>query len=155
MSDTVLAWDVIVGGELGATLACPACAPHTPCGHCHGSGRTHRPYRLPGGGTIGLAGANALADVPVIERGVLHFRHATASLSPIAVLLLEQFIGRPGRTVTRDELVYAVWPDRSTRPATSRRNGLDVHIGRVRAVIEPLGLTIETIPTRGYRLMVP
>ncbi len=59
---TVVEWDVTNGDILGATVICP----HCPCdlsGVCGGSGRLHRPYRLPGGGFIDL-----YADAPVLMR---------------------------------------------------------------------------------------
>ncbi len=57
---TVLEWDVVDGGILGATVKCRDC----PCGHgegCDGTGRLHMPYGLPDGTVFDLhADADAL-----------------------------------------------------------------------------------------------
>lgn len=69
--------------------------------------------------------------------------------------LLAALLGRPGELVTREELRYALWSE-STHVAFER--GLTVAMAKVR---QGLGDSaehsrfVETLPGRGYRLIVP
>jgi DNA-binding response OmpR family regulator len=49
--------------------------------------------------------------------------------------------------VSRDALARAGWPD-----GAPGRNALDVHVLRLRRRLEPLGLVIRTVRSRGYVL---
>lgn len=60
---TVMEWDVIDGGILGALVRCEEC-PCTSDRGCGGEGVLHRPYRLPGGAFVDVWGdADVLIEV--------------------------------------------------------------------------------------------
>ena len=59
------------------------------------------------------------------------------------MVLVESYKG----VVRRDDLTRAGWP--GDNPG---RNALDVHILRLRRRVEPLGLSIRTVRSRGYLL---
>jgi DNA-binding response OmpR family regulator len=86
-------------------------------------------------------GASPLLDAD----GLLHYRDAWVSLSPVeqslASALLEQF----GAVVTRDALADRAWPR-----GVPTRNALDVHVLRLRRRIAIVGLEIRTVRSRGY-----
>lgn len=89
-------------------------------------------------------------QAPVLfEDGVLEYRSRRVHLSPLqsraAAVLVERF----GAVVGRDELAARGWPGES--PTT---NTLDVTIGRLRRMVEPLGLQIRTVRSRGYLLEI-
>ncbi|MGD9905309.1 MAG: winged helix-turn-helix domain-containing protein [Vicinamibacterales bacterium] len=73
------------------------------------------------------------------------------ALEPKAVDVLRHFVERPGRLVSRDELLDAVWPgvavtpNALTRVIAQLRRELDDDAGAARF--------IETVPTRGYRFI--
>jgi DNA-binding winged helix-turn-helix (wHTH) protein len=56
-------------------------------------------------------------------------------------------IERFGAVVSREALVAAAWPG-----AEATDNNLDVTIGRLRRQLEPAGLRIRTVRSRGYLL---
>ena len=84
------------------------------------------------------------------EWGVLRFGGRQVTLPPLearlARVLVEQFRG----VILRDDLTKAGWP--AEAPG---RNALDVHILRLRRRIEPLGLSVRTVRSRGYLLESP
>jgi len=87
-------------------------------------------------------------EVPSIDgSGTLCYRGASTQLSAIqsdlALALLERF----GSVVSRETLVAAAWPRDE-----SSDNNLDVAIGRLRRQLEPVGLRIRTVRSRGYLL---
>jgi DNA-binding winged helix-turn-helix (wHTH) protein len=49
--------------------------------------------------------------------------------------------------VSRESLADAAWPE-----ADSSNNNLDVAMGRLRRRLDPLGLVIRTVRSRGYLL---
>lgn len=72
----VIEWDTLNGDILGATVLCPDC----PCdlsGTCSGSGRLHRPYRLPNGGFIDFYG-----DADVLMKLLDRTMPAAAAVPP-------------------------------------------------------------------------
>ncbi len=88
------------------------------------------------------------AQVPSMDGdGVLRHGDGWVPLPPVesrlAGALLEQF----GMVVSREHLLRAGWP--SGAPG---RNALDVHVLRLRRRIQPLGLVIRTVRSRGYLL---
>lgn len=88
------------------------------------------------------------ADHPLLdEDGLLHFHDAWVSLSPVDAALTRALLERYGAVVGRAALAERAWPD-----STPSRNALDVHILRLRRRVQPLGLEIKTIRSRGYLL---
>ena len=79
--------------------------------------------------------------------GVLRFGGSWVSLPPVEARLMEALIGRFGAVVRRDHLASAGWPD-----GAPGRNALDVHVLRLRRRIDPVGLAIKTVRSRGYLL---
>lgn len=96
--------------------------------------------------TLEERAAGSLAP-PRVADGVLRLDGTWVALSPVeerlAALLCERF----GSVVGRDALMRAAWPD-----DLPSRNALDVHVLRLRRRIEPLGLEIRTVRSRGYVL---
>lgn len=79
--------------------------------------------------------------------GVLRFGGGWVPVPPVEARLLGALIERFGTVVGRDALTRAGWPER--QPG---RNALDVHVLRLRRRIEPLGLAVRTVRSRGYLL---
>lgn len=82
-------------------------------------------------------------------------RGGLVNLTPREFELLEYLVRRAGRSVTRDELLDAVWGISGGRNATRT---LDVHIGRLRQKIEATPSApqmIVTLPGVGYKLVSP
>ena len=74
-------------------------------------------------------------------------------LPPKAVETLLVLVDRPGRLVTKEDLLRAVWPDTFVE-----ENNLAQHISTLRRVLGealPEGPVIETVPRRGYRFVAP
>jgi DNA-binding response OmpR family regulator len=82
--------------------------------------------------------------------GVLRFGGAWVPLPPVEARLTEGLLGRFGAVVSRDTLSRAGWPE-----GAPGRNALDVHMLRLRRRINPLGLAIRTVRSRGYLLEGP
>ena len=81
--------------------------------------------------------------------GLLHMGDQWVSLPPIEQRLATALIEKPSAVVSREGLAKAGWPGE-----TATRNALDVHMLRLRRRIEPLGLSIRTVRSRGYVLNV-
>jgi DNA-binding response OmpR family regulator len=60
---------------------------------------------------------------------------------------MSALLDRAGAVVSRDTLARAGWPD-----GAPGRNALDVHVLRLRRRVDPLGLVIRTVRSRGYLL---
>ena len=85
---------------------------------------------------------------PTLDRdGVLRFTGAWVPLPPVEARLTDALLERFGAVVSRDSLARAGWPD-----GAPGRNALDVHVLRLRRRIQPLGLVIRTVRSRGYLL---
>ena len=95
---------------------------------------------------------------PVLESGGLRLDPAASSverdgtpieLSRIEFAMLETFMRRPGRALTRVELLEHIWDD----SYENRSNVVDVYVRYLRAKIdEPFGTSsIETVRGVGYR----
>lgn len=85
---------------------------------------------------------------PVLDDdGVLRHGGAWASIPPVEARLMAGLIARFGAVVNRDQLGHIGWPE-----GMPGRNALDVHVLRLRRRIEPLGLAIRTVRSRGYLL---
>jgi DNA-binding response OmpR family regulator len=81
------------------------------------------------------------------DDGVLRHRNAWVSLPPVEARLTRALLERLGAVVSRDGLGRAGWPD-----GAPGRNALDVHVLRLRRRLEPVGLVIRTVRSRGYLL---
>lgn len=93
-------------------------------------------------------GGGAAPDVPSLdEDGVLRQGGQWVALPPVEARLTDALLDRWGAVVSRDALARAGWPDGSPG-----RNALDVHVLRLRRRLEPLGLAIRTVRSRGYVL---
>ncbi|MEW6155613.1 MAG: winged helix-turn-helix domain-containing protein [Actinomycetota bacterium] len=87
-------------------------------------------------------------DAPGIDAdGVLRYRNRWVSLPPLEARLTELLLSRYGAVVSREALAHSGWPD-----GANGRNALDVHVLRLRRRLEPLGLAIRTVRSRGYLL---
>jgi DNA-binding winged helix-turn-helix (wHTH) protein len=102
---------------------------------------------------VRLAGLERRAQAPEVLRpridddGVLSMGETWVSLPPVDHRLARVLVERFNAVVSRDTLARAGWPDR-----TPARNALDVHVLRLRRRLEPLGLAIRTVRSRGYAL---
>jgi DNA-binding response OmpR family regulator len=81
--------------------------------------------------------------------GVLRLHGAWVALPPLEARLAEALLERLGAVTSRETLVRAGWP--AEAPG---RNALDVHVLRLRRRLQPVGLAIRTVRSRGY-LMEP
>jgi DNA-binding response OmpR family regulator len=79
--------------------------------------------------------------------GVLRFRGQWVSLPPVEARLTEAMLDRFSSVVSRDALTASGWPG-----GAPGRNALDVHVLRLRRRLEPVGLVIRTVRSRGYLL---
>lgn len=85
---------------------------------------------------------------PTIDAdGVLRYATGWVSIPPVEARLIDALISRFRTVVGRDVLTRAGWPDKEPG-----RNALDVHVLRLRRRIEPLGLAVRTVRSRGYLL---
>ncbi len=95
-----------------------------------------------------IAGQSTL--IPTVdEDGVVRLGAKWAALPPLEARLCRVLVDRFQAVASREALGAAGWPDGADR------NALDVHMLRLRRRIEPLGLTISTVRSRGYLLEVP
>lgn len=93
-------------------------------------------------------GNGAGVDVPSLdEDGVLRLGGQWVALPPVEARLTEALLDRWGAVVSRDALARAGWPD-----GAPGRNALDVHVLRLRRRLEPIGVAIRTVRSRGYVL---
>ena len=81
--------------------------------------------------------------------GLIRMSDQWVSLPPIEQRLATALLEKPSAVVSRDALAKAGWPGE-----IATRNALDVHMLRLRRRIEPLGLSIRTVRSRGYVLDV-
>ncbi|MDQ6614227.1 MAG: helix-turn-helix domain-containing protein [Actinomycetota bacterium] len=81
------------------------------------------------------------------DDGVLRFGGVWVPLPPVEARLTDALLQRFGAVVSREGLARAGWPD-----GAPGRNALDVHVLRLRRRIQPLGLVIRTVRSRGYLL---
>jgi DNA-binding winged helix-turn-helix (wHTH) protein len=81
------------------------------------------------------------------EDGVLRANGRWVALPPVEARLTTALLERFGAVVSRDALARAGWPE-----GAPGRNALDVHVLRLRRRVDPLGLVIRTVRSRGYVL---
>jgi DNA-binding response OmpR family regulator len=87
-------------------------------------------------------------DPPGLDAdGVLRFNGRWVSLPPLEARMMDALLSRFGAVVSRETLAKAGWPE-----GINGRNALDVHVLRLRRRLEPLGLAIRTVRSRGYLL---
>jgi DNA-binding response OmpR family regulator len=79
--------------------------------------------------------------------GILRFRDQWVGLSPVERSLAGALTERLGAVVGREPLAQRAWPG-----GLPTRNALDVHMLRLRRRLEPLGLEVRTVRSRGYVL---
>ena len=109
--------------------------------------------------------ALAAADIFLVEGfrldrrgGVLFRRDQQGVFTPIAIGgraldILSVLVERPGRLVSRDEIIEAVWPG-----TTVEDSNLNVQIAALRRIIDDgraEGSCIQTVSGRGYRFVAP
>ena len=95
----------------------------------------------------GRAGRHRPAPPLLDPDGVLRYGPSWTSLPPVDARLAAALVDRFGAVVNRDALGRAGWPD-----GPPGRNALDVHVLRLRRRLEPVGLVIRTVRSRGYLL---
>jgi DNA-binding winged helix-turn-helix (wHTH) protein len=95
----------------------------------------------------GRAGRHLTSPPTLDGDGVLRFRGTWVPLPPVEARLTVALVDRFGAVVSRDRLTRAGWPH-----GAPGRNALDVHVLRLRRRIDPLGLAIRTVRSRGYLL---
>ncbi len=78
---------------------------------------------------------------------LLHHGDRWVALPVIEARLMAALIARVGAVVSREALIRVGWPGENPS-----RNVLDVHMLRLRRRIEPIGLAIRTVRSRGYVL---
>ena len=79
--------------------------------------------------------------------GILRFNDRWVGLSPVERSLAGALTERLGAVVGREPLAQRAWPG-----GLPTRNALDVHMLRLRRRLEPLGLEVRTVRSRGYVL---
>jgi DNA-binding winged helix-turn-helix (wHTH) protein/tetratricopeptide (TPR) repeat protein len=85
-----------------------------------------------------------------LRKSGLRVRLADQSLQVLILLL-----ARPGHMVSREELAAALWPDGTN---VDFENGVNAAVKKLRLALGDSGASpryIETLPRRGYRLIVP
>lgn len=81
------------------------------------------------------------------DDGVVRVGDGWTTLPPVEARLMRTLIDGFRSVVSRRDLARAGWPG-----GDPGRNALDVHVLRLRRRIEPLGLQIRTVRSRGYML---
>ena len=74
-------------------------------------------------------------------------------LTPRAYALLRYLVEHPGRLLTHDELLDALWPNTHVQPEVLKSHIFEVRTALGDASRKPL--FIETLPRRGYRSIAP
>ena len=84
------------------------------------------------------------------SRRVLARGDTPVALSPKAFEVLKFLLLTPGRVVTKEELLKAVWPD-----SYVEESNLAQHISWLRKALKDRSGCIVTIPGRGYQFTAP
>lgn len=87
--------------------------------------------------------------------GHLRSESSTQRLADQPLALLTALLERPGEMVSREELRHRLWPDGTF---VDFEHGLNSAVSRLREALNDSANTprfVETIPRRGYRLLVP
>lgn len=92
--------------------------------------------------------ANGGEGPPLVdEDGLLHHQGGWVALSPLEASIAHALTERFGAVVGREALSRRAWPS-----GAPTRNALDVQMVRFRRRVEPLGLEVRTVRSRGYLL---
>src|SRR5580765_3258799 len=75
------------------------------------------------------------------------------ALTPKVFAVLCHLVAHPGRLVTQDELLGAIWPDTYVQPEILRKYILELR--KVLGDDPKSPRFIETLPKRGYRFLAP
>src|SRR4030095_2853644 len=75
------------------------------------------------------------------------------SLTPKPFAVLEYLVKHPGRLVTHQELLNAIWPETYVQPEVIRRYILEIR--RVLGDSPGSPRFVETLPKRGYQFIAP
>lgn len=98
--------------------------------------------------TTGNGNGNGNGTTPMVDDfGVLRVNGAWVALPPLEARLTEALLERLGAVTSREQLLRAGWP-----AGAPGRNALDVHVLRLRRRLQPVGLAIRTVRSRGYLL---
>ncbi len=93
------------------------------------------------------ARAERLLGAPTVDDdGVLRHRHRIVTLPPVQRALADALLERLGSVVSRETLTRAVW---GAEPPPDR-NVLDVHMARLRRLLNDAALELRTVRQRGY-----
>lgn len=84
-----------------------------------------------------------------LDRQLLLHRHRLVDIAPKPLKTLIALIAEPGRVVSREELMSAVWPDTAVED-----NNLDQQISTLRTLLGDRS-AIQNIKRRGYRFTLP
>ena len=89
------------------------------------------------------------------KSGQLRSDSSTHCLADQPLALLNALLERPGEMVSREELRHRLWPDGTF---VDFEHGLNSAVSRLREALNDSANAprfVETIPRRGYRLLVP
>ena len=89
------------------------------------------------------------------KSGQLRSEGSTLRLADQPLALLNALLERPGEMVSREDLRHRLWPDGTF---VDFEHGLNSAVSRLREALNDSATTprfVETIPRRGYRLLVP
>src|SRR6476659_5739149 len=89
------------------------------------------------------------------KSGHLRTESSTYRLADQPLALLNALLERPGEMVSREDLRRRLWPDGTF---VDFEHGLNSAVSRLREALNDSANTprfVETIPRRGYRLLVP
>jgi DNA-binding response OmpR family regulator len=90
--------------------------------------------------------ADRLSTLPTLdEYGLLRQGATWVALSPIEARLIEAFLTRPGRVLSRNALGRAGWPD-----GVPSGRSVDARIKALRRRVAPLAVRIHTVRGHGY-----
>ena len=73
------------------------------------------------------------------------------TLTPKVFAVLRYLVDHPGRLVTQEELLEAIWPETYVQPEILRKYILELR--KVLGDVPKVPLFIETLPKRGYRFV--
>jgi two-component system phosphate regulon response regulator PhoB len=97
-------------------------------------------------------GRIALAGLELdLDRHLARVNGEDVALTPIELRLITALAKRPGKVVTRADLLRGVW---NASPAIDTRT-VEAHVNRLRAKLGPLSDRLRTVRGVGYRLDLP
>lgn len=94
---------------------------------------------------VALRRTASIAKPILGEHGVIWRGEHWTALSPIETRLMSEFLGRPGRVISRTRLERTGWPEGLPNP-----RAVDARIKALRRRIEPLGVRIHTVRGQGF-----